>query len=143
MSDTPRTNFVAHETEDTEWDRPINRFGRMMAHACILERELAALHQDASSKWAFLEWRDRAEKAEAELAACSAQFDRQQEQLDRNADQIASKQAQIDRLMMEYCPEEMSPEQKAEWKKHQRPLMTPEQKAEWEKYQQPVKGVVK
>jgi hypothetical protein len=33
-----------------------------------LKKELAALHQDASSKWAFLEWRDRAEKAEAENA---------------------------------------------------------------------------
>jgi hypothetical protein len=42
MSDTPRTNFVAHATGDAEWDRSINRFGRMMAHACILERELAA-----------------------------------------------------------------------------------------------------
>ena len=42
MSDTPRTNFVAHATGDSEWDRSINRFGRMMAHACILERELAA-----------------------------------------------------------------------------------------------------
>jgi hypothetical protein len=86
---------------------------------------------------------EHARTLENELAACSAAFDRQQEMLDRNAEQIASKQAQIDRLMMEYCPEEMSPEQKAEWKKHQRPLMTPEQKAEWEKYQQPVEGVVK
>ena len=34
-----------------------------------LEKELAALHQDAASKWAFLEWRDRAENAEAELTA--------------------------------------------------------------------------
>ena len=59
---------------------------------------------------------------EAELAACSAAFDRQQEMLDRNAEQIASKQAQIDRLMMEYCPEEMSPEQKAEWEKYQQPV---------------------
>jgi hypothetical protein len=33
------------------------------------EAENAALHQDASSKWAFLEWRDRAEKAEVENAA--------------------------------------------------------------------------
>lgn len=33
-----------------------------------LKKEIAALHQDASSKWAFLEWRDRAEKAEAENA---------------------------------------------------------------------------
>ena len=32
-----------------------------------LEKELAALHQDAASKWAFLEWRLRAENAEAEL----------------------------------------------------------------------------
>ena len=53
--------------------------------------QLAALHQDASSKWAFLEWRDRAEKAEAK----------------------------IDALMFEYCPIEMSLEQIARWKKHQ------------------------
>jgi len=56
--------------------------------------QLAALHQDASSKWAFLEWRDRAEKAEAK----------------------------IDALMFEYCPIEMSLEQIARWKKHQRPV---------------------
>ena len=31
--------------------------------------QLAALRKDASSKWAFLEWRDRAEKAEAKNAA--------------------------------------------------------------------------
>jgi len=42
VSDTPRTNFVAHASGDSEWDRSINRFGRMMAHACILERELTA-----------------------------------------------------------------------------------------------------
>ena len=33
-----------------------------------LKKELGDLHQDASSKWAFLEWRSRAEKAEAENA---------------------------------------------------------------------------
>ena len=42
MNDTPRTNFVAHASGDSEWDRSMNRFGRMQAHACILERELAA-----------------------------------------------------------------------------------------------------
>ena len=47
MSDTPRTNFVAHETGDAEWDRSMNRFGRMMAHAQTLERELAAAQKDA------------------------------------------------------------------------------------------------
>jgi hypothetical protein len=48
-SDTPRTNFVAHETGDTEWDRFPNRFGRMMAHACILERELAAAQAEITA----------------------------------------------------------------------------------------------
>ena len=33
-----------------------------------LSEQLAALRKDASSKWAFLEWRDRAEKAEAKNA---------------------------------------------------------------------------
>ena len=42
MSDTPRTDFVAHESGDPEWNRFPNRFGRMLAHAQILERELAA-----------------------------------------------------------------------------------------------------
>ena len=58
MSDTPRTNFVAHETGDTEWDRFPNRFGRMMAHACILEKELAAA----------IAQRDRLARAEERLA---------------------------------------------------------------------------
>jgi len=41
MSDTPRTDFVAHESGDYKWNRSINRFGRMQSHAQILERELA------------------------------------------------------------------------------------------------------
>jgi len=45
MTDTPRTDFVAHESGDAEWNRFPNKFGRMTAHAQILERELAALHQ--------------------------------------------------------------------------------------------------
>ena len=74
--------------------------------------------------------RDRAEKAEADNATlreqlkdCSAVVDRQQKMLDRNTEQIASKQAQIDALMFEYYPEEMSLEQIMEWKKHQRPVV--------------------
>ena len=35
-------------------------------------------------------------------------------------EQLAAKQAQIDRLMIEYCPDEMTDEQTAEWAKHQR-----------------------
>jgi len=54
-----------------------------------------------------------------ELKDFFAQFERQQEQLDRNAEQLAAKQATIDMLMFEYCPIEMSLEQIARWKKHQ------------------------
>lgn len=34
----------------------------------------------------------------------------------------AALQAQIDRLMLEYCPSEMTPEQIENWKRHQRPV---------------------
>lgn len=37
----------------------------------------------------------------------------------RNA--VAAKQARIDALMLEYCPDEMTPEQVAEWARHQQP----------------------
>ena len=47
VSDTPRTNFIAQESGDHEWNRSINRFGRMQSHACILERELAETKKDA------------------------------------------------------------------------------------------------
>lgn len=57
-----------------------------------------------------------------ELKDCSAVVDRQQEMLDRNQEQIANQQAKIDALMFEYCPIEMSLEQIARWKKHQRPV---------------------
>lgn len=39
------------------------------------------------------------------------------EQLEREAH---AKQAHIDRLMLEYCPDEMTPEQVEEWGRHQR-----------------------
>lgn len=34
----------------------------------------------------------------------------------------ASKQAKIDRLMWEYCPDEMTEDQISEWEKHQAPV---------------------
>ena len=48
MTDTPRTDFVSHESGDPEWNRFPNRFARMMAHACILERELTAEQERAT-----------------------------------------------------------------------------------------------
>lgn len=35
--------------------------------------------------------------------------------------EVASKQAKIDELMLEYCPDEMSKEQLDNWAKHQIP----------------------
>lgn len=35
--------------------------------------------------------------------------------------EIAAKQAIIDRLMLEHCPEEMTEDQVAEWGRHQKP----------------------
>jgi chromosome segregation ATPase len=69
----------------------------------LLERELAALRLNLSVTMEELgEMRDRAEKAEAENATlreqlkdCSAVVDRQQEMLDRNAEQIAALREQI------------------------------------------------
>jgi len=44
-SKTPRTDFVSHESGDSEWNRSINRFGRMQSHAQILETDLAAANK--------------------------------------------------------------------------------------------------
>jgi len=99
MSDT--AVFVMTQYLEGETKKPAHCLVVAKLDYDILKDELAALHQDASSKWAFLEWRDRAEKAEAKNAA---------------------KQARIDALMFEYCPEEMTEEQVNEWKKHQQPV---------------------
>ena len=82
MSDTPRTDFVAHATGDSEWDRSINRFGRMQSHAQILERELAEAQKDAERyRWlrddergrslsvSSLEWKNNAELSDAAIDA--------------------------------------------------------------------------
>lgn len=41
-----------------------------------------------------------------------------------------SKQAQIDSLMFEYCPSEMTPEQVEEWGRHQRPCAKSQEQKE-------------
>ena len=46
---------------------------------------------------------------------------RQAEQLAAAVTDANSKQARIDELMLEYCPDEMTPEQIEEWAKHQVP----------------------
>lgn len=39
--------------------------------------------------------------------------------------EVGAKQAVIDRLMLEYCPKEITPEQLEEWKKHQCSIPSP------------------
>lgn len=39
---------------------------------------------------------------------------------------VAAQQAKIDALMLEHCPDEMTPEQIEEWGRHQRPVTVPE-----------------
>lgn len=39
------------------------------------------------------------------------------------------KQAKIDALMLEYCPDEMTPEQTEEWGRNQRPVSDEQQRA--------------
>lgn len=44
---------------------------------------------------------------------------RANDRLSEAVSRIGSMQAQIDALMLEYCPDEMTPEQLAEWQRHQ------------------------
>jgi len=92
MSDTPRT-------DEAKWETAPAAIVVSIYFAQTLERENVVLRE--------------------QLKDCSAVVDRQQKQLDRNAEQLASKQATIDMLMLEYCPDEMTEEQVEEWKKHQ------------------------
>jgi len=51
------------------------------------------------------------------LSASALGLEHQNAELEK---QNAAKQAEIDRLMLEFCPNEMTPEQIEEWGKHQR-----------------------
>lgn len=64
---------------------------------------------------AYVARRSVLERAEATIAV--------QEQ------EMPAQQARIDSLMLEYCPNEMSPEQTAEWGRNQRPATSEEQAA--------------
>lgn len=45
---------------------------------------------------------------------------RMRKELDELRRELAAKQAQIDRLMLEFCPDEMTQDQISEWKRHQK-----------------------
>ena len=43
--------------------------------------------------------------------------------------QVMALQAKLDEVMLEYCPDEMTDDQKAEWARHQQPVSEQEQQA--------------
>jgi len=74
--------------------------------------------------------RERAESLRAELAEqCRLHAIGMERELaligraDRAEAEAAAKQARIDELMLEYCPDEMTPEQIENWKRHQVPAI--------------------
>jgi hypothetical protein len=128
MSDTPRT-------DEAKWETAPAAIVVSIYFAQTLERENVALREQSKAQLEELYRISEAlgtneghssvthiETLREQLKDCSAAFDKQQEMLDRNAEQLANKQARIDALMFEYCPIEMSLEQIMEWKKHQRPV---------------------
>ena len=68
---------------------------------------------------------------EAENARLAAEVERLKQELDEallihqtdtgTESVVATLQARIDELMLEYCPDEMTPEQLDEWARHQIP----------------------
>jgi len=81
--------------------------------------------------------RERAESMRAELAEqCRLHAIGMERELaligraDRAEAEAAAKQARIDELMLEYCPDEMTPEQIENWKRHQVPAIDAARKGE-------------
>lgn len=78
----------------------------LRAHAVALE-EIERLN----AAWKAQQFHLEAEERE------SAHWQERAEQAERRAERL---QAQVDALMLEYCPDEMTPEQVEEWTRHQK-----------------------
>ena len=79
-----------------------------------LERQLAEAEGYPGIAHDFETTRRELEEARTEIANRA----HTEEQYRR---QLAEKQAEIDRLMLEFCPEKMTQEQKETWASHQKP----------------------
>lgn len=93
----------------------------------LLSRECAGgrrigLILDADHERVVAELRYRLETANAYGQQCDEGIRRLQARVAELEREVAAKQARIDALMIEYCPDEMTPEQVAEWARHQRPI---------------------
>lgn len=69
-------------------------------------------------------WSTCSEDSGVALTRCVAEIERLQHCLSDETRKREALQAQVDALMLEYCPDEMTPEQTAEWARHQRPATT-------------------
>lgn len=103
-------------------------------HAAAVEQQLL----DAQARIATLEadaerWKQisvafgtECDDLKAELAAEREMRNATQLELERvENEELAAAQAKIDSLMLEFCPEEMTEEQTAEWARNQRPAPDP------------------
>ena len=52
------------------------------------------------------------------------------EEIESLRQQLAAKQSEVDALMLEYCPNEMTQEQLDNWAAHQRAVVVPKEQGE-------------
>lgn len=70
-------------------------------------------------------WKGPAHDHDAEIQRLYGMARLAAAEIERLRRDLASKQAEIDALMLEHCPGEMTPEQIEEWGRHQRPSFVP------------------
>jgi hypothetical protein len=111
MSDTPRTDalLVALGAAGSK--------SRIAEHARTLERELA-MQQPTTSDTPRTDAKTRVIRHWSEAMKWYGEMVQHARQLER---ELNAKQAEVDRLMLEYCPQEMTAEQMQTWASHQRP----------------------
>lgn len=107
-------NIIANGMESVHDDNNTMRLlNQEKYRALIAERERDALEaelNDTIERWS------RTSKNEADaMAEC-------QQQLSFLRGDRDALQAKLDKVMLEYCPDEMTPEQKATWARHQQPV---------------------
>lgn len=130
MSDTPRTNAAAYPRKGDGSDWVSVEFARALERELIEANEKAAVWEGSAEHLMRVN-----ERLQAELSAkeeiCKRLIglsDDQLKLLESARRRNERLQAKIDSLMMEYCPEDMTEEQIAEWEKHQTTVKFPLEK---------------
>ena len=107
--------------------KPIDKIKEMLAQA----DRIKSLEAEAADRESFLKTlADTCTEAERIAIERAGRIDvlesecrKLRARLEKAGKDAASKQARIDELMLEYCPDEMTPEQIDEWAKHQEPVI--------------------